>query len=150
MNTVDRELATSRVLDATPAQVFAAFADPARLALWWGPKGFSNSFEQFDLRPGGLWRFTMHGPDGTDYANESRFVEIVPGQRVVFEHLSQHWFEMTIAFEAHAGGRTCVSWRMVFDSAAHREQIAEFVIPANEQNLDRLEAHLRDAASTST
>lgn len=143
MDTANRELATSRVLGATPAQAFAAFADPARLALWWGPKGFSNSFEQFDLRPGGLWRFTMHGPDGTDYVNESRFVAIVPDERVVFEHLSQHWFEMTIVFEAQSDGRTRIGWRMVFDSAEHRDRIAEFVIPANEQNLDRLEAHLR-------
>ncbi|MFA6262772.1 MAG: SRPBCC domain-containing protein [Bacteroidia bacterium] len=146
MDTADRELATSRVLDATPAQAFAAFAAPQRLALWWGPKGFTNTFDQFDLRPGGAWRFTMHGPDGSDYVNESRFVEIVPGERVVFEHLSQHWFEMTIGFEAQPGGRTRVSWRMVFDSVQHRDQIAEFVIPANEQNLDRLEAHLRATA----
>ena len=53
----DRELVTSRVIAAPRSRVYAAFADPAQLARWWGPAGFTNSFETFDLRPGGSWRF---------------------------------------------------------------------------------------------
>jgi uncharacterized protein YndB with AHSA1/START domain len=61
-----REIASGRVIDAPRRKVFKAFADPTHLARWWGPKGFRNTFEEFDFRPGGTWRFTMHGPDGTD------------------------------------------------------------------------------------
>ena len=71
----DREFANSRVFDAPPERVFRAWTDPNHLAQWWGPKGFTNTFEEFDLRPGGPWRFVMHGPDGTDYKNHSVFGE---------------------------------------------------------------------------
>jgi uncharacterized protein YndB with AHSA1/START domain len=69
---------TSREIPATPAAVFAAIADPQRLARWWGPDGFRNSFEVCDIRPGGAWKFTMHGPDGASYPNESVFFAIEP------------------------------------------------------------------------
>ena len=54
---------------ATPGQVYAALGDPARVARWWGPAGFTNTIHTFDFRPGGTWRLTMHGPDGKDYPN---------------------------------------------------------------------------------
>ena len=74
----ERTLPTCRVLPVPRAQVWAAFSDPTRLAQWWGPSGFRNSFHQFDFSPGGRWLHTLHGTDGRDYANESRFVELVP------------------------------------------------------------------------
>lgn len=73
----EREPVTSRVLEAPRERVFRAFSDPAHLERWWGPKGFTNTFHEFDLRPGGNWRFVMHGPDGADFPNESVFVEVV-------------------------------------------------------------------------
>ena len=63
----DREIVSTRVLDAPRELVFRAFSDPDLLARWWGPEGFTNTFHEFDLRPDGAWRFVMHGPDGTDY-----------------------------------------------------------------------------------
>lgn len=145
-STADREFAHSRLIDARQEQVFRAFADPVHLARWWGPDGFSSTFEVFDFRPGGSWRFVMHGPDGAHYPNESVFREIVAPERVVFEHLSEsHHFVMTISFTAH-GNRTLVGWRQVFDTAAHRERIAAVVAKANEQNLDRLAAEVRNVA----
>jgi len=144
--TTDREFVHSRLIDAPPERVFRAFADPAQLARWWGPDGFTSTFREFDLRPGGAWRFVMHGPDGTDYPNENVFVEVVPPQRIVLEHLSEsHHFELTITF-AEAGGQTRVGWRQVFDTAAERERVAKLVLEANEQNLDRLAAQVRRAA----
>ena len=137
----DRELVTSRVIAAPRSRVYAAFADPAQLARWWGPAGFTNSFETFDLHPGGSWRFVMHGPDGADYPNESVFVEVVPEQRVVFNHVSSPAFEMSITFSDH-GPRTAVGWRQRFASAEDCRRIAAIAVPANEQNLDRLEALL--------
>src|SRR4051812_27530583 len=88
-STADREFVHSRLIDAPQERVFQAFADPARLARWWGPNGFTSTFEVFEFRAGGMWRFVMHGPDGTDYPNESVFVEVAACERVVFEHLSE-------------------------------------------------------------
>ena len=136
----EREFVHSRLIDAPREQVFAAFADPARLARWWGPSGFTSTFEVFEFRAGGAWRFVMHGPDGTNYPNENRFTEIVAPQRVVVEHVGvPHHFELTITFAAQ-GARTLIGWRQVFDSAEEKQRVAAFVAPANEQNLDRLAA----------
>lgn len=77
-----------RLIDAPRERVFRALADPVHLARWWGPNGFSSTFEQFEFRPGGHWRLVMHGPDGTDYPNDNRFSEIVVPERVVIEHPS--------------------------------------------------------------
>ncbi|MGF1643402.1 MAG: SRPBCC family protein [Thiotrichales bacterium] len=133
----DRAFIHSRLIDAPRERVFKAFSDPAHLARWWGPSGFTNTFETFDLRPGGVWRHVMHGPDGTDYPNESVFVEVAAPERIVFEHLTGHHFQMTLTF-TEQGHRTLVGWRQVFDTAEERQRIAEFVTKANEQNLDRL------------
>jgi uncharacterized protein YndB with AHSA1/START domain len=136
----EREFVHSRLIDAPREQVFAAFADPARLACWWGPSGFTSTFEVFEFRRGGAWRFVMHGPDGTNYPNENRFTEIVAPQRVVVEHVgAPHHFELTITFAAQ-GARTLIGWRQVFCSAEEKQRVAAFVAPANEQNLDRLAA----------
>jgi uncharacterized protein YndB with AHSA1/START domain len=141
-STVDRELVTSRVIDAPRERVFRAFSDPSHLAQSWGPKGFTNTFHEFDLRPGGTWRFVMHGPDGGNYPNESVFQEVVEPERLVFQHVSAPHFEMTITF-AEEAGKTRIGWRQLFNSADERERIARFAVDANEQNLDRLEAQLK-------
>jgi uncharacterized protein YndB with AHSA1/START domain len=138
----DREIATTRVIDAPRERVFEAFSDPARLARWWGPAGFTSTFHEFDLRSGGAWRFVLHGPNGADYANESVFVEVVKPERVVFDHLSDHWFRMTITLSARPARQTLITWHMLFETAAERDRIQAIVAEANEQNLDRLEAEL--------
>lgn len=139
----DRAFVHSRRIDAPRERVFRACAEPARLARWWGPNGFRSSFEVFEFRPGGTWRSVMHGPDGTDYPNESVFREIVAPERIVLEHLSEmHHFMLTITFAAE-GRQTVVGWRQVFDTAEHRARIAPVVLEANEQNLDRLAAEVR-------
>lgn len=141
--TADREFAHSRLIEASPERVFAAIADPARLARWWGPDGFSSTFQTFDFRPGGEWRFVMHGPDGADYPNHNRFTDIVPAQRAVVEHIAEtHHFLLTITLERE-GKVTRVGWRQVFDTAEHRNRIASVVTDANEQNLSRLAAEVR-------
>jgi uncharacterized protein YndB with AHSA1/START domain len=137
----DRELVTSRMIDAPRERVFKAFSDPAHLAQWWGPKGFTNTFHEFDFRPGGRWRFVMHGPDGANFPNESVFIEILPTERVVLKHVSNPQFEMTITLH-EKDAKTEVGWRQVFNSAAERNRVAKFAVEANEQNLDRLAAHV--------
>ena len=137
----DRDLVTSRVIEAPREQVFAAFADPERLARWWGPEGFTNTFQEFDLRPGGQWRFVMHGPSGGDYKNESVFREVVRPERIVFDHVSPPRFTMTIWLAAEAG-RTRVTWHQRFPTAAECDKVRGFAPTANEQNLDRLAAEV--------
>ena len=132
---------TTRVVDAPRERVFEAFRDPKRLARWWGPRGFANTFREFDLRPGGTWRFTMHGPDGANYDNHSTFLEVVKSERIVLRHESSPPFLMTIAL-AEQGAKTHVTWSMRFDSAEERDRVARIAVDANEQNLDRLEAEL--------
>lgn len=137
----NREFVHSRLIDAPPARVWAAFQDPARLARWWGPDGFRSTIHEFDLRPGGSWNFLLHGPDGGDYPNECVFREVVAPERVSFDHYLGHHFVMYLTFWPE-GSKTRVGWRQVFDTAAEHDRIAEFVLVANEQNLDRLEAEV--------
>ena len=59
----DREFSNSRVFNVPREFVFKAWTDPNHLCQWWGPKGFTNTFQEFDMRPGGHWHFVMHGPD---------------------------------------------------------------------------------------
>jgi uncharacterized protein YndB with AHSA1/START domain len=139
--TTDRQIVSTRVFDAPLAQLFKAFSEPDHLAHWWGPKGFTSTFHEFDMRPGGAWRFVMHGPDGTDYPNESIFVEVVKPERIVFDHILGHHFQMTVTL-AEQGGKTRVTWHMLFDSAAECDEVKALVADANEQNFDRLEAQL--------
>ena len=140
-NTSEREIITTRVFDAPRELVFKAFMEPEHLAHWWGPKGFTNTFHEFDPRPGGVWRFVMHGPDGKDYKNESVFVEIVKPERIVFDHVNWPQFRMTIRFE-DLGDKTRFSFHMVFKSPADCDKVKGFAIEGNEQNFDRLQAEL--------
>lgn len=127
----------SKLLSATPSEVFSAMSDPARVARWWGPAGFTNSIDLFEFRPGGKWLLTMHGPDGKDYPNESRFVRIETDKVFEIEHLSGHHFTLTLELEPQVGG-TEVKWRQTFDTVENYQSVAEFVAIANEENLERL------------
>jgi uncharacterized protein YndB with AHSA1/START domain len=140
----DRTLATARLIAASPDQVFAAFVSPDRLARWWGPKGFRNTFQVFEPRPGGSWRFVMHGPNGADYPNDSVFEALVPGEQVVIRHISRPWFTLTVSLAAEGAG-TRLTWRQEFDSAATCEAVRRIAGPGNEENLDRLEAEMGGA-----
>jgi uncharacterized protein YndB with AHSA1/START domain len=143
-STADREFVHSKLIDAPRERLFRAFAQPAHLAKWWGPDGFSSTFETFELRVGGHWRFVMHGPDGTNYPNEIVFRELVAPEQVVLEHIgSVHHFFLTITLTEQAG-KTLVGWRQVFDTAEHKEAVAHFVVDANEQNLSRLEKEVKN------
>jgi uncharacterized protein YndB with AHSA1/START domain len=144
--TSDREIVTTRVFDIPRERLFRAWTDPDQIVHWWGPKGFTNTFQEFDLRPGGLWRFVMRGPNGTEHPNESVFLEIVETERLVFRHLGPvHEFLTTFLFE-DLGGRTRLVWHMLFETAEEYDKVKRFVVEANEQNLDRLEAHLAKVA----
>lgn len=141
----NREIISTRTIDAPPQRVFNAIRDPKQLAQWWGPKGFTNTFEVFEFRPGGQWRFVMHGPDGTNYQNECTFAEIEEPGRVVIDHVSQPHFLMTISLE-NQSGKTHITWRMRFDTAEVCAAVRTICTEGNQQNFDRLEAMLRSVA----
>ena len=82
-DTKDRELLITRLFDAPVDLVWEAWTNPEHIANWWGPDGFTNTIYQMDLRPGGEWNLTMHGPDGTDYKNKSIFKEVIPRKKLV-------------------------------------------------------------------
>jgi len=138
-SSANREIVTTRVIKASPEQVFKAWTHPHYLAQWWGPKDFKNTFNEYDLRPDGSWDFVMHGPNGTDYPNKSTFVEIKPPAKLVFNHVSKPHFQVIATFEED-GSSTKVTFRQVFSSAEECEKIRKFAGEANEQNIDRLEA----------
>lgn len=138
------DIVSTRVFDAPRERVFAAFADPVRLARWWGPSGFKNTFHEFEFHPAGNWRFIMHGPDGVDYPNHSVFRSIDPPVRIVLDHMSAPRFRMTIVL-AQEAARTRITWTQHFESAQLRDQVAQFAVLANEQNFDRLWAELSAA-----
>ena len=135
------ELVTTRVMNAPPSLVFEAWTKPEHLAQWWGPKGFTNTFHEFDLRPGGIWEFVMHGPNGVDYPNKNEFVEIGP-ERIVLRHVCEPHYQLTATIE-DLGGTTRLTWRQLFEDAAVFNAIKKISTPANEENLDRLEAQLQ-------
>jgi uncharacterized protein YndB with AHSA1/START domain len=138
-NTADREITTSRLFDAPRERVFALWTSPEHIARWWGPRGFSTTTEVMDFRPGGVWRHVMHGPDGRDYPNENRYLEIEAPRRIVYDHVSAPKHHVTVTF-TEEGTRTRVQMRMVFPTAKERDQTAlKFgAVEGQQQTLDRL------------
>ena len=127
LQTDPRSIIGLREFDAPRELVFAAWTDPKHLSQWWGPNGFTTTTSSFDFRPGGIWRFVMHGPDGRDYQNRVTFDEIVPPERIVYRHgggedVEPVQFQQTVIFEALGDG-TLLTWRGVFPSAAERDRV---------------------------
>jgi uncharacterized protein YndB with AHSA1/START domain len=134
-------LRTERVFSASAREIFAAFEQQDRLARWWGPDGFTNTFERFEFEPGGRWVFVMHGPNGANYPNESVFREIERDTRIVIEHVVQPWFRLTVTLSAR-GEKTHLTWVQEFESPEFAAKMRRLVETANEQNLDRLQSVL--------
>ena len=133
----DSTLSTSRTLPYSPSTVYAAFASAGVLASWWGPDGFSNTFEIFDFTPGGRWKFVMHSADGKNYANESVFVVLEPAAKVVIEHVAHPHYTLTVTLSPVEDG-THLTWEQTFKDSKTAQGLRHIVEPANEQNLDRL------------
>jgi uncharacterized protein YndB with AHSA1/START domain len=138
----DREIFSSRILKAPVEIVYEAFANPMHLKKWWGPEGFTNTIHEFDLRPGGRWVLTMHGPEKGNYENESVFKIVEPVRLVAWERISKPLFEMEISFERVGDSSARISFRMVFETAEECEKIRKFAQPKNEENFDRLEKEI--------
>jgi uncharacterized protein YndB with AHSA1/START domain len=143
----------SRLLAAPRQQVWEAWTDPKQVVQWWGPRGFSTTIVKMDVRPGGEWRHTMHGPDGTDYPNLSRFLEVVEPERIVYTHAGGTkgrpgvLFTSIWTFEA-VGAKTRLTVRMVFPSVRARDQVVKEygATEGAKETLGRLAEHLAGIA----
>jgi uncharacterized protein YndB with AHSA1/START domain len=148
MASADNEIVIARTFNAPRELVWRAWTDPDHVKHWWGPTGFTTDIEVMEVRPGGKWIHTMHGPDGTDYPNYCQFIEVVEPERIVF-HLSssaedENKFLSTWTFEELAENRTRATIRMVFPSAAVRDKVIKEngAIDGGKQTLDRLAGYV--------
>ena len=153
-SSADREIVISRVFDAPRELVWEAWTDPKQAVQCWGPNGFSITIHEMDVRPGGVWRHTMHGPDGTDYPSEALFTEVVKPARIMFSHRGGKAgtpaieFQSTWTFDTE-GDKTKVTIRMVFAAAAARDYVVKeyHAIEGGQQTLGRLGKYLKETAS---
>lgn len=146
--TADREIVISRLVNAPRELVWTAYSDPKDLTHWWGPDGFSTTTKSMDMRPGGEWRFVMHGPDGTDYKNLVKYIEVIKPERLVWNHSGEDetahiHFTSTVTF-AEEDRKTRVTLRLVFETKGERDQIERDVgaTEGGKQTLARLDQYL--------
>lgn len=148
-NRADREICLTRSYDAPRALVWRAWTEAERIAQWWGPTGFTTTTHEMNVRPGGLWRFVMHGPDGRDYMNLVKYVEVKKPERLVYDQggegdTADISFHVTVTF-VERNGKTEVTLRTVFPTAALRNRVVEEfgAIEGGKQTLARLAEHLQ-------
>jgi uncharacterized protein YndB with AHSA1/START domain len=148
MSTADREIVTTRLINAPRELVFAAFTDPLHVGMWYGPDGFTTTTHHMDVRPGGTWRFVMESPTMGKFDNLVTYREVVPPERLVYDHGSgavpdPRQFLVTITF-ADRGGKTALTMRSLFPTAAARDWVVVNVgaIEGAKQTLNRLEQFL--------
>ena len=148
----DREIALSRLVDAPRELVWDAWVKPEHVAKWWGPDGFTNTVHEMSVKPGGVWRVTMHGPDGTDYPNKIVFKEVKRPELLTYFHCDDGddagvAFDSTVTFE-EKGGKTLVTLRVTLASSQERERLIEEVgaLEGGKQTLGRLAAYAEKMA----
>jgi len=148
-STSDREIIIFRTFDAPRELVFTAWTDPSHLIHWWGPTGFTTRVQEMNVRPGGVWRLVMRGPDGREYKNRIIFLEVVKPARLVYKHDPEEGsepvtFETTVTFTDEGRGKTKVTMRMSFPTEAERDLVVDKygAIEGGNQTLGRLAEYL--------
>lgn len=141
--TPDCEIVTIRNFNFPRKQVYKAWTNPEYLKVWWGPKGFTNTFNIFDFRVGGRWSFVMHGPDKGNYVNECTFTIIREPELLVWDRQSKPIFQVEVVFEALAASETRVTFKQKFSTAEECDKIRKYTVGKNDENMDRLEAVLQ-------
>jgi uncharacterized protein YndB with AHSA1/START domain len=143
----DRELMVSRLIEGPRDVVFEAFTEVWHLSRWWGPEGFTTTTRTFEFSEGGVWEFTMHGPEGSDYPNWIQWMEIRPPEVIVLRHGEgpddPEQFSSTFFFEERTDG-TRVILRSEFKTKALRDRAAEEygAIEGANQTLDSLATYV--------
>lgn len=141
-----REIVVTRVFDAPRELVFSMWTSAEHLGNWWGPHGFTITTHEIDVRPGGVWRFVMHGPDGRDYRNEIRYTAIDAPRSIAYSHVTGPLFDAEATFEER-DEKTAVTVRMTFATAELRDQVAEQygAVEGLQQTLERLGEQVAEA-----
>lgn len=148
VRTTDRAIITTRVFDAPRELVFDAFTNTKHISNWWGPRGFTTTTHNVSLRPGDSWRFTMHGPDGTDYENLVTYEVIDRPARLVYTHGPEvkggpGEFHVTVTFD-DLNGKTKLTMELMFASAEELERVKKFgAVEGGVHTLDRLAEFLQ-------
>jgi uncharacterized protein YndB with AHSA1/START domain len=139
---VERQIVVARLFQAPRELVFRAFTEQDQVEQWWGPTSFTLTTHEMDVRPGGTWRFLMHGPDGVDYPNTVVYEEIAPPARLVYRHEDPE-FRTTVTFDEFMG-MTALTMRIVFATVEDRDAGDEkyHATEGTNQTLDRLGEHL--------
>ena len=141
-----REIRIQRLYDAPLQAVWDAWTDPAQAALWWGPRGYTLTTHSKDVRTGGHWDYTMHGPDGTDYPNTTQYLEVLPLAKLVYDHGGNAdqppMFRVTVLFD-EVDGKTRMDMSMRLPTAEAAAQTRVFIKQAGgNATWDRLAEYL--------
>lgn len=144
--TAESEIVNSRIFHFSREQVFKAWKDADYLKQWLGPKGFTNTFHEFDFRVGGHWRFTMHGPEAGHYENHAEFLLIEEPSRIAWKRHSKPLFHILATFDETSKNECQLVFKMLFESAEECAKLRPYVIEKNEENFDRLEIVLQQMA----
>lgn len=140
------ELKISRVYDAPVKAVWEAWTDPNQAAKWWGPRGFTLTTHSKDLRVGGTWHYTMHGPDGVDYPNKTKYLEVEKYSKLVYDHGGYDdrppMFRVTVQFSENKG-KTSMEMTMTLPTPEAAEETRKFIKKAGGNSTwDRLAEYL--------
>ena len=143
-----RDIRLTRVYDAPVRAVWDAWTIPEQVAQWWGPRGFSLTTHSRELRPGGTWRYTMHGPDGVDYPNVTKYLVVEPLRTLVYDHGGTDdrppLFRVSVTF-AEEDGRTTMEMVSSLPSPEAAVQMAAFIRQAGgNATWDRLAEYLEE------
>ncbi|WP_420386704.1 SRPBCC domain-containing protein [Roseivirga sp.] len=116
-----RSMTITRTFEAPIELVWKVLTTPEYISVWWGPEGFTNTIRTMDVREGGIFDFTMHAPDGTDFINFYHYQEVKPLQKLVMEHKEHPKFNIVVEL-FQEGEHTKVTWTNIFDSAPTMEE----------------------------
>jgi uncharacterized protein YndB with AHSA1/START domain len=149
----DREILATRIFDAPRDLVWKVWTEREHIGKWWGPNGFTTTTSSMEVKPGGMWRYVMHGPDGRDYQNRIVYVEVVKPEKLSYRHddadepadkdAEPIHFQVSVNFD-DVGGKTKITMRMVFPSAKLRDFVIKThgALEGMKQTLGRLEGYL--------
>jgi uncharacterized protein YndB with AHSA1/START domain len=140
------EIYIERIYDAPVKAVWDAWCEPDQVAQWWGPRGFTITSHSKELRAGGIWHYTMHGPDGTNYENKTLYLEVEKYAKLVYDHGGNDerapLFRVTATF-SDLGGKTLLQMSMVCPTPEAAEASRKIIKNARgESTWDRLGEYL--------
>ena len=148
---LDREIVLSRLIDAPRDRVFRAWIEPDRMLQWFGPRGYHCEVRQVSpAEQGAVWRFDMVAPNGQLFDTRLVFLEVLPDQRIVFDHGKDKdddpdRFRVTLTFDQESDGKTMLTLRQLHPSKARRDHTIGFgAVELGNQTLEKLDAYLHD------